>query len=265
MMASVIGTAISFSTQNAYAGNGFGASENSENLGGTGFDTITDVPCPDVFFSSPNFPRGCFDYEIDPVSIFYDPTAGAWHKHLQDPDSDCQSPICTITETIFIAPGGPDWNDWHEILFEPNGATWIDAKVTINPGLGEIVLTDSGDNIVIDDDTVWIFFDEPLPVGTELLIEKTWELSGATPDPFGDLDGPGSCTTATRASCLHPLGEVTILQFPSIPRSGTAVGGDIIPLDTTMVLAAGAQYTAAWMIPVIVSGIGFAIVIARKF
>jgi len=43
------------------------------------------------------------------------------------------------------------------------------------------------------------------------------------------------------------------------------VGGELIPLDTTMVLAAGAQYTAAWMIPVIVSGIGFAIVIARKF
>jgi len=44
-----------------------------------------------------------------------------------------------------------------------------------------------------------------------------------------------------------------------------AVGGNIIPLDSTMVLAAGAQYTAAWMIPVIVSAIGIGIVIARKF
>jgi len=43
------------------------------------------------------------------------------------------------------------------------------------------------------------------------------------------------------------------------------VGGKLIPLDTTMVLVAGTQITAAWMIPVIVSGIGFAIVIARKF
>jgi len=32
-----------------------------------------------------------------------------------------------------------------------------------------------------------------------------------------------------------------------------------------MVLVAGSQYTAAWMIPVIVSGIGIAVVIARKF
>jgi len=44
-----------------------------------------------------------------------------------------------------------------------------------------------------------------------------------------------------------------------------AIGGDMIQMETTSVLAAGAQYTAAWMIPVIVSGIGIAIVIARKF
>ncbi len=45
----------------------------------------------------------------------------------------------------------------------------------------------------------------------------------------------------------------------------SAVGGEIIPLDTTMVLLAGTQTTAAWMIPVIVSAIGIGIVIARKF
>jgi len=42
------------------------------------------------------------------------------------------------------------------------------------------------------------------------------------------------------------------------------VGGSLIPIDMTTVLLAGTQMTAAWMIPVIVSGIGFAIVIARK-
>ena len=44
-----------------------------------------------------------------------------------------------------------------------------------------------------------------------------------------------------------------------------AVGGEFIGIETTSVLAAGAQYTAAWMIPVIVSAIGIAIVLARKF
>jgi len=43
------------------------------------------------------------------------------------------------------------------------------------------------------------------------------------------------------------------------------VAGSLTPIDTTMVLVAGAQSTSAWMIPVIVAGIGFAIVIARKF
>jgi len=45
----------------------------------------------------------------------------------------------------------------------------------------------------------------------------------------------------------------------------SAVGGEFIGIETTSVLAAGAQYTAAWMIPVIVSAIGIGIVIARKF
>jgi len=44
-----------------------------------------------------------------------------------------------------------------------------------------------------------------------------------------------------------------------------AIGGDMIQMQTTSVLAAGAQYTAAWMIPVLVSAIGIGIVIARKF
>jgi len=44
-----------------------------------------------------------------------------------------------------------------------------------------------------------------------------------------------------------------------------AVGGEMLPVDSTSLLVAGAQMNAAWMIPVIVAGIGFAIVIARKF
>ncbi len=51
----------------------------------------------------------------------------------------------------------------------------------------------------------------------------------------------------------------------TVESSGIAVGGEMIPLDSTMILTAGAQYTAAWMIPAIVSAIGIAIVIARKF
>ena len=44
-----------------------------------------------------------------------------------------------------------------------------------------------------------------------------------------------------------------------------AVGGDMIQMETTSILAAGAQYTAAWMIPTLIAAAGIGIVIARKF
>ncbi len=44
-----------------------------------------------------------------------------------------------------------------------------------------------------------------------------------------------------------------------------SVGGTMIPIDTTALLLVGAQTTSAWLIPVIVVAIGFAIVIARKY
>ena len=42
------------------------------------------------------------------------------------------------------------------------------------------------------------------------------------------------------------------------------VGGELLPIETTSLLLAGAQ-SFSWMIPVIVSAIGIGIVIARKF
>ncbi len=59
--------------------------------------------------------------------------------------------------------------------------------------------------------------------------------------------------------------DVFSVNVWTVSFDSQAVGGNIIPLDSIMVLAAGAQYTAAWMIPVIVSAIGIGIVIARKF
>jgi len=48
-------------------------------------------------------------------------------------------------------------------------------------------------------------------------------------------------------------------------ESFSFIGGELIPIDTTSLIVAGAQMNAAWMIPVIVSAIGIGIVIARKF
>jgi len=72
--------------------------------------------------------------------------------------------------------------------------------------------------------------------------------------------GTNTINDLSQADVLCVMADKT----PPTPRV-SAIGGDIVPLDSTMVLAAGAQYTAAWMIPVIVSAIGIGIVIARKF
>jgi len=56
-----------------------------------------------------------------------------------------------------------------------------------------------------------------------------------------------------------------LVDFDIISAPSQPVGGEMIPLDSTMILVAGTHSVAAWMIPVIISAIGFAIVIARKF
>ena len=62
-----------------------------------------------------------------------------------------------------------------------------------------------------------------------------------------------------------PQPQPDVFYSRLVQDGARAIGGNMIPIDSTMVLAAGAQYTAAWMIPVIVSAIGIGIVIARKF
>jgi len=59
--------------------------------------------------------------------------------------------------------------------------------------------------------------------------------------------------------------DVSTGSIVALPREARAIGGEMISLDSTMVLTAGAQYTAAWMIPATVAAIGIGIVIARKF
>ena len=74
------------------------------------------------------------------------------------------------------------------------------------------------------------------------------------------------CTDLT--TCDTPTGHATdgeVEDYKVFIMQGPVVGGSIIPIDTTSLLLAGTQMTASWMIPVIVAGIGFAIVIARKF
>ena len=81
--------------------------------------------------------------------------------------------------------------------------------------------------------------------------------------------GTQTATVTENAGCTMDLSHVE--YFIMVDDNGTPpggfnpVGGEFIGIDTTAVLVAGAQNTAAWMIPVIIAAAGLGIVIARKF
>ena len=70
----------------------------------------------------------------------------------------------------------------------------------------------------------------------------------ACTDP-DECDGSGTCDAGP------PL---------TIPQC-VNVGGELIPIESTSLILAGTQSTFSWMIPITISAIGIAIVIARKF
>ena len=122
---------------------------------------------------------------------------------------------------------------------------------------GTVTMTGVNDNLIFESITpdeifecgeTWVF------LVTEFLGPGGFPL----PVPFDSVGFAGFPPTTTLPSTASILAN----QHNRCP---SAVGGEIIPLDTTMILVAGTQNIAAWMIPVIVSGIGIGIVIARKF
>ncbi len=70
----------------------------------------------------------------------------------------------------------------------------------------------------------------------------------------------GDVNSLNEIDC-EELGQVLLTCADTFCR----VGGTFEGVDTTALIVVGAQMNASWMIPVIVSGIGIAIVIARKF
>ena len=142
--------------------------------------------------------------------------------------------------------------------------------IQVGQGVGEsrMSIPSGGPNDV----TYWFDWDNPLPLAADT---KYWLALNVTNSP-----GQGSIAWYNTASgfdrdCYisENRGGVFIIckdfdfnfELTGIPQQRQPVGGEFIPLDSTMVLVAGAQYSMAWMIPAIVSAIGIGIVIARKF
>jgi len=84
----------------------------------------------------------------------------------------------------------------------------------------------------------------------------------AMPDGSGDLDIGFNTVTDFNADFYNTGFGVEQIIIESV--SGAPIGGNVIKLDTTPLIVAGAQMTASWMIPVLVAGAGIVLVFVRK-
>ena len=127
--------------------------------------------------------------------------------------------------------------------------------------LGNEMQIGADDTLVIDSGTTFNHTPDPFCQPLNLFVETI--VNNGNLNVFGTLINNGAfINNGAVLDCGIISGNV--LPLPGIVNQ-CPVGGELIPLDTSSLLLAGAQMNAAWMIPVIVSGIGFAIVIARKF
>jgi len=148
----------------------------------------------------------------------------------------------------------------------PNAQHWTSYNLLdgqINPG--PVLVADQFGTSTLNLSTPLFFLtntfknNEGDPNGPDL---KCYFIAGETPIPVDPAQHEYVDQFGTTSIDPSPAALLCVMAVKSSP---TVVGGELIGIDTTAILLAGTQYTAAWMIPVIVSAIGIGIVIARKF
>ncbi len=180
------------------------------------------------------------------------------------PDAFAAKPISI--EVLYTGPGGT-------INVQKDGG----QQNNLNPCDGPDPSPCDTTVTVVNGDTFVVL---PRDTRTELEADTCFFIDG-TEIIFTNKEG----STCLHTSCSQELiAGVTFGQFPAVnPATHTilvteingdglgdsctpaVVGGSGFVIDKTALLVSGAQSNAAWMIPVLVAGIVFAIVIARKF
>jgi len=178
-------------------------------------------------------------WEVGPVEIFHDPNAGPWLKTLRE-ESNTPFPK-TLIETILVDPTSKPFSDWHEKIDVDSCYVWSlrTGFFTMDLPLNtKVSVTFSQAQKIVD----WTF-DPPIPPGHEFKLFK-----------FIDCD-----------TVIGPrTGTIEVLQFPTVPApDNQIIGGEIIPIEQTSLLLAGAQ-SFSWMIPVVLSIVGIGLFVASR-
>lgn len=150
------------------------------------------------------------------------------------------TPVPTFPTFTFDSVISPNiQGDLNSISAPPSGFQWLVLKNTI-------ATTDAGGH------DVDLVFTGTFPGKTQSEIVRELQGKQVAVGKIEEISG----TTDYQYEPDHV--QILNIVFP-------IVGGELIPIDSTSLLLAGSQITAAWLIPAIVSGIGIAIVIAKKY
>ena len=139
---------------------------------------------------------------------------------------------------------------------QPNS---LGADLQVNDFQGSLVIEFTRNQCATD--VQFLIFNPPFSA-------TAFDISG---NPLGTLSSSGPFDEVFSFAGLPVHKVVTAAQpdayaiddfsFTLQQNCGQAVGGEMIPLDATMVLVAGAQTNAAWMIPILVSAAGIGLLL----
>ena len=197
------------------------------------------------------------------------PIDGTWTEFSNEPPDPSVSTGCNPADPAGLncipsSAGNSMFGDAPPWTFTcPASGCWLTVTDAFN----------LGDQYEVFDNAASIGSTPPVPLPAQSGEQCAGAIGLASDPELCVLDPNSSTGMFNLGSGAHSITITRIASDPSVQFTAAyfkivihqAVGGDFVPLDTTMVLAAGAQYTAAGMIPVIVSAIGIGIVIARKF
>jgi len=182
-----------------------------------------------------------------------------------------------MSSTIQYAEGAVSWNGFlREIGFGGTQVYEVSEEGVLLQG--ELISEDidilclEGDIMYVSREFVHISNIIPTPpAGTEfsstggiIRADSPPEVSGSKPIGFSFRGGIVDVSFGD--GILSPSDFVvtgTIVCLSPSPFAN-AIGGTMIPIDSTALLLAGAQMNAVWMIPVVVAGVGIGIFVIKR-